>query len=51
VALDVWRVETEDRVPAARKPDGWTRDGVPLPHNQPWYDRYQKEGKSAFEKF
>jgi N-sulfoglucosamine sulfohydrolase len=49
--LDNWRVDTHDVMPAERKPDGWTRDGVPLPHNQPWYDRYQKEGKSAFDKF
>jgi len=50
--LDNWRVETDDRMPPERRPDGWTRDGRPLPHNQPWYDRYIKAGgKSSFEKF
>ncbi len=50
--LDNWRVETADHMPAARRLDGWTRDGRPLPHNQPWYDRYIKAGgKSSFEKF
>ncbi len=50
--LDNWRVETDDRMPAERRRDGWTRDGRPLPHNQPWYDRYIKAGgKSSFEKF
>ena len=50
--LDNWRVETDDRMPAERRPDGWTRDGRPLPHNQPWYDRYIKAGgESSFEKF
>jgi arylsulfatase A-like enzyme len=50
--LDNWRVETCDRMPAERRRDGWTRDGRPLPHNQPWYDRYIKAGgKSSFEKF
>ena len=50
--LDNWRVETRDVMPAERERDGWTRDGRPLPHNQPWYDRYIKAGgKSSFEKF
>jgi arylsulfatase A-like enzyme len=50
--LDNWRVETNDRMPAERRPDGWTHDGRPLPHNQPWYDRYIKAGgESSFEKF
>ncbi len=50
--LDNWRVETADHMPAERRRDGWTRDGRPLPHNQPWYDRYIKAGgKSSFEKF
>lgn len=50
--LDNWRVETGDRMPAERVPDGWTRYGTPLPHNQPWYDRFIKAGgKSSFEKF
>lgn len=50
--LDNWRVETDDRMPPQRRRDGWTRDGRPLPHNQPWYDRYIKAGgKSSFEKF
>jgi arylsulfatase A-like enzyme len=50
--LDNWRVDTEDRMPEERRLDGWTRDGRPLPHNQPWYDRYIKAGgKSTFEKF
>ncbi|MDE0106133.1 MAG: hypothetical protein OXN89_27450, partial [Bryobacterales bacterium] len=50
--LDNWRVETDDRMPAKPRKDGWTRDGVPLPHNQPWYDRYiQAGGRSSFEKF
>ena len=50
--LDNWRVATRDAMPAKRVPDGWTRDGIPLPHNQPWYDRYIKAGgKSSFEKF
>ncbi|MHC4404212.1 MAG: sulfatase family protein [Planctomycetota bacterium] len=50
--LDNWRVETGDHMPAERRLDGWTRDGRPLPHNQPWYDRYIKAGgKSSFEKF
>lgn len=30
---------------------GWTRDGIPLPHNQLWYDRYiQHGGRHNFEK-
>ena len=50
--LDNWRVETGDRMPAERRLDGWTRKGTPLPHNQPWYDRFIKAGgKSSFEKF
>ncbi len=50
--LDNWRVETNDVMPEKRRPDGWTRNGVPLPHNQPWYDQYQKKnkGKQLFEK-
>jgi hypothetical protein len=46
--LDNWRVETADHMPAERRPDGWTRDGVPLPNNQPWYDDYIKAGRSNF---
>lgn len=50
--LDNWRVETSDHMPPQRRLDGWTRDGRPLPHNQPWYDRYiEAGGKSSFEKF
>lgn len=50
--LDNWRVETQDRMPETQRRDGWTRDGRPLPHNQPWYDRYIKaQGKSDFERF
>ncbi|MFH1919647.1 MAG: sulfatase [Planctomycetota bacterium] len=50
--LDNWRIETNDRMPGERVLDGWTREGEPLPHNQPWYDRYLKAGgKSSFEKF
>jgi len=50
--LDNWRVETNDRMPEKRRRDGWTRDGRPLPHNQPWHDRYiEAKGKSDFEKF
>ncbi len=50
--LDNWRVETQDVMPAARTPDGWTREGAPLPHNQPWYDQWkQRGGKNAFDKF
>lgn len=50
--LDNWRVETNDVMPEERRRDGWTRDGRPLPHNQPWYDRYKKAGgRSDFEKF
>jgi len=40
IRLDNWRVETDDRMPDKPRRDGWTRDGRPLPHNQPWYDRY-----------
>jgi len=51
-ALDEWRIRTADRLPAKRRLDGWTRDGIPLPHNQPWYDRYIEQGrKNSFEKF
>ncbi|MBT5927051.1 MAG: sulfatase [Verrucomicrobia bacterium] len=51
-ALDEWRIETQDQLPAKRRLDGWTRDGLPLPHNQPWYDRYIQQGrKNSFEKF
>ena len=50
--LDNWRVETADAMPAKRRREGWTRQGTPLPHNQPWYDRFMKAGgKSSFEKF
>ena len=52
IQLDNWRIETNDRMPDHPRRDGWTRDGRPLPHNQPWYDRYIKaRGKSDFEKF
>ncbi|MEZ5365044.1 MAG: sulfatase [Bryobacterales bacterium] len=52
VLLDNWRVETADHMPAEPRKDGWTRDGAPLPHNQPWYDRYIKQGgRNNFEKF
>lgn len=47
--LDNWRVETADTMPAVRRPDGWTRDGVPLPHNQPWYDEWRRRGSSNLE--
>lgn len=51
-ALDEWRIETQDHLPEKRRLDGWTRDGIPLPHNQPWYDRYIQQGrKNSFEKF
>lgn len=50
--LDNWRVETGDRMPERPRRDGWTRDGRPLPHNQPWYDNYIKAGgRSSFENF
>ena len=50
--LDNWRVETDDVMPARPRRDGWTKDGVPLPHNQPWYERYiEAGGRSSFEKF
>ena len=50
--LDNWRVETSDTMPENRRRDGWTLKGTPLPHNQPWYDRFIKAGgKSSFEKF
>ena len=32
--LDNWRVETDDRMPAERRRDGFNREGEPLPHNQ-----------------
>ncbi len=50
--LDNWRVATGDAMPARRRRDGWTRQGTPRPHNQPWYDRFiEAGGKSSFEKF
>lgn len=50
--LDNWRVETADLMPPRRVPDGWTREGEPLPHNQPWYDQWKKRGgRNAFDKF
>lgn len=50
--LDNWRVDTFDQMPVERTPDGWTREGNPLPHNQPWYDRWVQQGKkNSFEKF
>ena len=50
--IDNWRVETDDVMPARPRRDGWTRDGIPLPHNHPWYERYIKAGgRSSFEKF
>ena len=50
--LDNWRVDTEDTMPAEPRRDGWTRDGVPLPHNHPWYERYiEAGGRSSFERF
>ena len=52
VRLENWRVDTADRMPSEPREDGWTRDGAPLPHNQPWYDRYIKQGgRNNFEKF
>ncbi len=51
-ALDNWRVRTQDEMPEQRRRDGWTRRGNPLPHNQPWYDRFiQQGGKNSFDKF
>ena len=51
-ALDNWRVTTNDVMPAKREKDGWTMDGNPLPHNQPWYDRWLKQGKkNQFETY
>lgn len=47
--LDNWRVETGDVMPAVRRPDGWTREGVPLPHNQPWYDEWRRRGGASLE--
>ena len=50
--LDNWRVETGDTMPREPRRDGWTRDGVPLPHNHPWYERYiEAGGRSSFERF
>ena len=50
--LDNWRVETADKMPAKPRRDGWTLDGNPLPHNQPWYDRWLKQGKkNQFETY
>lgn len=50
--LDHWRVRTADTMPTERRRDGWTRRGNPLPHNQPWYDRFiQQGGKNSFDKF
>ena len=50
--LDNWRVETADRMPGQRRRDGWTPEGDPLPHNQPWYDRWIKQGrKNQFETY
>ena len=51
IRLDNWRVETNDVMPEKRQRHGWTRDGLPLPHNQPWYDRWVKQGRNTFEKF
>jgi N-sulfoglucosamine sulfohydrolase len=52
ILLDNWRVETADQMPKEPRRDGWTRDGRPLPHNQPWYDRFiQAGGRNNFEKF
>jgi hypothetical protein len=52
IRLDNWRVETNDLMPAQRVPDGWTLDGNPLPHNQPWYDRWIQQGrKNQFETY
>ncbi len=48
--LDNWRVETSDKMPESRRRDGWTRDGRPLPHNHPWYERWVKQGRSDFNK-
>ena len=47
--LSGWMKETGDAVPAQRVPDGWTRDGIPLPHNQPWYDEWKRQGKSSLQ--
>ena len=50
--LDNWRVDTKDTMPLEPRRDGWTRDGVPLPHNHPWYERYiEAGGRSSFERF
>jgi arylsulfatase A-like enzyme len=42
--LDRWSAETADALPAVRRPDGWTRDGVPLPHNAPWWEDWKRAG-------
>jgi arylsulfatase A-like enzyme len=47
--LAAWMKETDDAVPAQRVPDGWTREGIPLPHNQPWYDEWKRQGKSSLQ--
>jgi N-sulfoglucosamine sulfohydrolase len=50
--LDNWRAKTKDVMPEQRRRDGWTRRGNPLPHNQPWYDRFiEQGGKNNFDKF
>lgn len=50
--LDNWRTQTRDLMPEKRRRDGWTRRGNPLPHNQPWYDRFiQQGGKNSFDRF
>lgn len=50
--LDNWRTDTGDHMPETRRRDGWTRRGNPLPHNQPWYDRFiQQGGKNSFDRF
>ena len=52
ILLDNWRVDTADTMPATPRHDGWTRDGRPLPHNQPWYDNFIKAGgRNNFETF
>jgi len=47
--LAEWMTSTGDEMPALRVPDGWTRDGIPLPHNQPWYDEWKRQGKSSLQ--
>ncbi|MYC64981.1 MAG: sulfatase [Acidobacteriia bacterium] len=50
--MDNWRVDTKDTMPLEPRRDGWTRDGAPLPHNHPWYERYiEAGGRSSFERF